>query len=447
MECNPKVMIVGAGIGGLFLAILLQRAGIDYEIFERAAQIKPLGSAMVTGPNILPVFEQLGLLEQVEKIAKPLKCLNIYNGSLEKLGSVDANTQERAGYYSMAFARTDLHHLLLSQIPPHKIHMSKKVLAMQEIDEGVKIRCSDNSAYVGDILVGADGAYSGVRQSLYRQLSRENLLPKCDEEELEMGYICLVGTTKSLDTVKYPYLADEFSHFEIVLAKDSSESVACFTVPDNKICWLYTVQLAASSPNESFRNSEWGPEAASSMCEKVRHFKAPFGLTMGDLIDVTPMETVSKVMLEEKFFETWYHRRTVLLGDACHKMLPSAGQGAINAMQDATILANCINDIKSLTVPNISAALRDYQNQRYQYAKTQFDTSKRFAVIMGGQTWTESIIRKLVLSYMPKSLNQKRQDKTCAYRPQVNFLKEVPIKGTIPVLPQVPSKRYSVHEQ
>ena len=95
MECHPRVLIVGAGIGGLFLAILLQRAGIEYEIFERASHIKPLGSAMVTGPNILPVFEQLGLLEQVQKISKPLKCLNIYNGSLDKLGTVEANTQER----------------------------------------------------------------------------------------------------------------------------------------------------------------------------------------------------------------------------------------------------------------------------------------------------------------------------------------------------------------
>ncbi|KAF9898829.1 hypothetical protein BX616_003567 [Lobosporangium transversale] len=74
-------------------------------------------------------------------------------------------------------------------------------------------------------------------------------------------------------------------------------------------------------------------------------------------------------------------------------MLPSAGQGAINAMQDATVLANCINDIKSLTRSNITAALKDYQDQRFQYAKTQFETSKRFAVIMGGQTWPDAVVK------------------------------------------------------
>jgi len=80
----------------------------------------------------------------------------------------------------------------------------------------------------------------------------------------------------------------------------------------------------------------------------------------------------------------------------------------------------------------------------YVYAKAQFETSKRFAVIMSGQTWTEAVIRKLVLSYLPKSLNQRRQDKTCAYRPQLNFIQPVSDRGVIPVLPQVPSKRYSV---
>lgn len=97
---------------------------------------------------------------------------------------------------------------------------------MQELEDGVAIHCSDKSRFVGDILVGADGAYSGVRQSLYRQLAAAKLLPKEDEEDLSMRYTCLVGTTESLDPEVYPYLGDDFAHFEIVLAKNSSESVS-----------------------------------------------------------------------------------------------------------------------------------------------------------------------------------------------------------------------------
>lgn len=71
--------------------------------------------------------------------------------------------------------------------------------------------------------------------------------------------------------------------------------------------------------HDPFRNSEWGPEAAIAMCDKVRHFPIITGSerpwTLGDLIDNTPKELISKVLLEEKVFDTWYSCRTVLIGD------------------------------------------------------------------------------------------------------------------------------------
>ncbi|KAG0031944.1 hypothetical protein BGZ82_006737 [Podila clonocystis] len=95
--------------------------------------------------------------------------------------------------------------------------------------------------------------------------------------------------------------------------------------------------------NDSFRNSSWGPEAADAMCKEVRHFRPPGGkdgkaTTMSDLID-TPKNSISKVMLEEKVFETWYSGRTVLLGDACRKLKSSGEAGAVMAIHDAVALA------------------------------------------------------------------------------------------------------------
>lgn len=72
--------------------------------------------------------------------------------------------------------------------------------------------------------------------------------------------------------------------------------------------------------NDSFRTSEWGPEAAEAMCKEFRHFKVPGGkdgqvLTLGDYIDRSPKEYIAKVMLEEIVFQTWHGGRTVLMGD------------------------------------------------------------------------------------------------------------------------------------
>lgn len=87
--------------------------------------------------------------------------------------------------------------------------------------------------------------------------------------------------------------------------------------------------------NDSFRNSEWGIEAAEAMCNEVRDFKVPGGrdgkqLTLGDYIDRTPKELIGKVMLEEKVFNTWHGGRTVLLGDGKEETFQLAAYSARN---------------------------------------------------------------------------------------------------------------------
>ncbi|KAG0010128.1 hypothetical protein BGZ82_003673 [Podila clonocystis] len=80
---KPKVLIVGAGLGGVTLGILLERAGIPYQIYEGANQVKPLGSAMGIGPNILPCLKQLGIFEDFLQIAKPMVLAHSYDNNMK----------------------------------------------------------------------------------------------------------------------------------------------------------------------------------------------------------------------------------------------------------------------------------------------------------------------------------------------------------------------------
>lgn len=78
------------------------------------------------------------------------------------------------------------------------------------------------------------------------------------------------------------------------------------------------LEQTMNKDEDRFRASDWGPEAAEAMCEEVRHFPIPNGgkpATLGTLIDLTPKDLISKVVLEEKVFTTWYSGRTVLMGD------------------------------------------------------------------------------------------------------------------------------------
>ncbi|KAF9956430.1 hypothetical protein BGZ65_002738 [Modicella reniformis] len=441
----PRVMIVGAGIAGVFLAILLDRAKIPYEIYERASSVKQLGAVMSVNVNILPVFEQLGLYDELMSISFTSPGMHIYNESIKEIAyRGNEGLKETVGYDYLVFSRPKLYELLLSKIPPNKVHFGKKVLSIRHpIEGGVVIQCSDNSSYLGDIVVGADGAYSAVRQSIYRTLSEKNELPLKDNQALKIGYMTMVGTTDPLDEADYEDLKDNFTHFSFIIGKGKPYTWSVFTVPERRICWGVQMQLSAdNAEDQAFRNTEWGSEGNESMIKEIYDFATPYG-PLGQFINKTPGDRISRVFLEEKMFETWHYGRVVLIGDAAHKMLPSAGQGAVNAMQDAVILANCLYDIANdPSNTNVDAAFRDFKEQRCSHVKNQFDISKTMAKIIYGQTWSERVLRQIVFGYLPQSVLHKDTIKAAAYRPQCMYLPSTPNYGTCAVLPQKPSKRY-----
>ncbi|KAF9936714.1 hypothetical protein BGZ65_002115 [Modicella reniformis] len=429
---SAKVLIVGAGIGGLVLAALLEKAGISYEVFERAKKIVPLGSAISFGPNVMYFFEQLGIADEIKANSKHVFEGYQYNERLENIGHhIFGYNKERYGHFSHIIPRPSFCSIIYSLVPESKIHLGIKVLSFVQDKGGVTITTSDNQTHHGDILVGADGAYSAVRQALYQQLDQRGKLPVSDKEQLPFTNICLVGTTEPLgngnddDKEKWKFLEREDCYFVTVIGD---------TVPytDNRICWFVLKHLNKETNcdenSSSCNNIEWGPEAAEAMCNEVRHFRLPQGVTVGDLIDKTPKEYISKVMLEEKLFETWNDGRVVLLGDACHKMHPAAGLGAVSAIHDAVVLASRLFGLPSTGVEDIEDVFREYRAERYPLAINSYRTSKQMAN-MTAQGWINVLFRKFT-QHMPLFVWFKVLDGMMAYRPQCTFLPIIPDRGT-----------------
>ncbi|KAG0075123.1 hypothetical protein BGZ90_010182 [Linnemannia elongata] len=375
---NPRVIVVGAGIGGLMMGLLLGKAGITYQIFERSANVKAL-----------------------------------------------------------VFSRPELYDILLRQIPKDRISFNKRILSMRRSAGGTRIYCSDNSIYEGDIVIGADGAYSAVRHNMHKMMKAdEGVAPVQDVKDMAMPYMCMVGTTGPMDPVKYPQLSDPLNHLHHVIGTDI-HSWTVITIPKNRFCWSVMVQVKdqAEAKEQRFRNSEWGPEANNPLIDEVKDFPITFGGTLGDVIKATPKDRISKVMLEEKLFETWHYRNVVLIGD-----------GAMNAMQDAVVLANCLYDLEDLSPESLTAAFEDYKSQRYKEAKKQVANSKLNARVSSGQTFVEKIVRHLILNFVPTSVKARQFSKAAAYRPQVAFLPSVTDRGLIKALPNRPSKRAMYEE-
>ncbi|KAF9208122.1 hypothetical protein BGZ49_009746 [Haplosporangium sp. Z 27] len=392
---------------------------------------------MVFGANILPVFEQLGLLEEVKRISLPCLGMDIYNSKIEKTASVNVQKyKERSGYDFLMFSRPDMHYLMLSQVPTEKIIMKKRVLSIEQNEQGVMIRVADGTTYHGDILVGADGAYSGVRQGLFKKMEQKGILPIEDKSNLSIGYLSMVGVSNPQDPERYPVLKQPSSNFSRVIGSVAPYSYNTVTVPGNRICWGITIQLSSDKASKQmFKNSEWGPEANDSMISEIQDYPSHFGGRIGDLIDETPKDMISRVFLEEKMFETWYYGRTVLIGD-----------GATNAMQDAVILANCLYDLKSNSPEHITQAFASYKEQRYPQAKYQMDKSKNMGRILYGQTWSERLLRYVAFNLIPQSMQEEELLKDTVYRPILTFMEPPENRGSGPVLPQKPSERYEAEK-
>ncbi|KAG0197696.1 hypothetical protein BGX28_008796 [Mortierella sp. GBA30] len=564
MAPNIRVLIAGGGIGGLMLGLMLERAGIEYQILERSPEHRPLGSAISMNGTVLRLFEQLGLLEEIYKISKFAGRLNFVKEDKEIGGHVDLDHfRERYGYPGVLFGRPDLFKLLAAHIPDGKLLMSKRILSTSQTEEGVLVRCSDNSIYHGDILVGADGAYSAVRQCLHKTLKEKGMLPKSDSQQLKFDQHCVVGITDELSSEKYPMLLDQTCEIYGIMGNKRPYTVWLIPITGNRFAWSIGGRIPDSEVGQedvrSFSFAEWWPELATDVCDLVRDYGLPdltrsyslderyknaaFGDdgstdqkshpsscdsisvsdssslnsgvhtestptssncsscvtehsqnhhksnhstgnaskhsteqfphtfasgsnvstsstdpaqshipkhqpppakpgTMAEIIDATPMDRISKVMLESKMFKVWHHERTVLIGDACHKVLPFAGQGAIQAILDGVALANALYDMKSNSIDDITKAFKRYSNERMPIARGAVTGSRSMGRLLSVQGKLLDIFRKISFSHAPTWILRLATDKLHLHRPQLTYLPMVPDRGTAKANKQEYSPKY-----
>ncbi|KAK3830309.1 MAG: hypothetical protein J3R72DRAFT_259556 [Linnemannia gamsii] len=452
---KPTVLIVGAGLGGLMLGALLEKSGIPYKIFERATAVKPLGSAMSIGPTLLPIFQQLGIYDEMLSIGKYITHTETYKESLEPNRPTDYRpVEEYTGYGQYIVSRPLYYDIMLRQIPPHKIHFGNRVLNITEEDDKVTIHLSNNETFEGDIVVGADGAYSAVRQRIYEQLKLKGELPKSDQEELPFSCTCLVGQTKELDPEEFPCIKDPICNFRVVLGEERPFSWITFTTAQNTLCFMVIHHLSKTTSKaaqeQRFRNNEnaeWGAYPAQTMCDETRNFPIELSdgkkRTLGDLYDLTPKDLISKVMLEEKVFKTWHYGRAVLMGDACHKLNPSGGHGAVTAMHDAIALANLIYAVPTTTSEDLNKMFEEYQKERIPAVMESYNNSQMMSKIM--EKGIAGAIILWLYTHIPFWLWKLA---TVRYRPQVGFLKRIPLQGTIiPFVSPSEEKARAVYEQ
>ncbi|KAG0014518.1 hypothetical protein BGZ82_001736 [Podila clonocystis] len=431
---HPKILIAGASIGGLTLGLLLKKANVDFEILEQKAEIKPLGSAVALGTAIAPLFQQLGIYDEFKKLGKPYTQLELFNEDLTPELVQDCSwIQEASTYQEYIISKADLSSFLLSQLPADKVHLNKRVLSFDYDEEDVVVRCSDGSILQGDLLVGADGTHSTVRQHLYKVL--KSVLPVADEQPLLYSSVALTGETEVLSGEEFPKLSERVSQFASVLGTENLCTWSIASTAKNTVIWT-VIRFLDKETSTSEESLEWGREAVEAMCNDVRGFKVPGGkggkvLTLGDLIDRTPKRAIMKRPLEEKVFETWFGGRAVLLGDAAHKLHPTGGVSTLNTITDAVTLANWIKTLPSSSLYTLTDALKEYGAERRPVVREALDRSALYTTLVG-KTVVSSAVRAVVKHVLPTWFWRRLvTNHQLAVRPQVAFLPEVEERGSV----------------
>jgi len=348
--------ILGGGIGGLSTAIALKQEGFDVSVYERFSRPTGIGAGIVCWPNASFVLDQLGVQEKVSKVSGSLNYMNRYSKSGEQIGSLDIKELNRLMKYpSCSVIRKDLISILIQRTIELNIniHYQHDVIELLDNNLGTTVKFSNGKSIQPDIIIGADGRM----KSLTRKYVNGTNSP------IYQGFINWVGVYEQETTY--------FSDLSVSDYWGTGERFGIVPVSSNKAYWAGGV--ACENINEI------NPNKYKSELNEVF---SDWPDIITKIINETPVSCINKIYVHDHDpIDLWHKNNVVLLGDAAHSPLPTSGQGACQALEDAWHLARCLKD----NINDISKAFHLF---------TKLRKSKTSGITMGGRQLASSIFNQ-----------------------------------------------------
>ena len=322
-----RVGIVGAGIGGLSLALALRERGLRADVFEQAAELTEIGAAIALSANGLREYARLGLLEDLAA-ASTIPTELIYRHWRD--GSrIAAHPVRQDGWYEKRFGapyfgihRADLQNTLSRAFGVENLHLGCRLVNIVEQADSVVLEFANGRTHEADLVVGADGVRSTTRRWVTGA-----------DDALYSGTSAFRGIvpTENLPSLPDPHAIQFWmgpdGHLLHYAIGANGESVNFFAVVETPRIWLHegsVAEVGEEVPVASFRG--WHP----AVTEMIQAASSPI---RWGLFTVRPLLR-------------WYRGRVVILGDAAHGMLPHHGQGANTSIEDAFALAGLLAEAR-----------------------------------------------------------------------------------------------------
>jgi 2-polyprenyl-6-methoxyphenol hydroxylase-like FAD-dependent oxidoreductase len=369
-----KISIIGGGIGGLTLAIALQQRGIAAHVYEAAAELRPVGKGIWLPTNGMLVMERLGLADILVGQGIELERIEVHDQKQGRLQTIDLGViKKQFGRTTTSILRADLQATLAAQIPAAQIHLGKRCTAVSQTPHTVTATFADGSNATSDLLIGADGLRSVVRE----QVAPAHPLRYS-------GQTCYLG------------LAD------IALPDDLLRVVreiwggrlrfGYSAVAAERVYWFAPQTAPAGAP----------PPAAPRV-ELLRAY-ADFPAPVREIIGKTDEAEMMKVDLHDiRPLQKWADGRLALLGDAAHGMTPNMGQGGAQAIEDAFALAHLLVESS-----DHQTAFSAYTALRQPKAHRVAALSRRFGQLAHLASPLLCTVRNGAFRLLPAGVNQRQ---------------------------------------
>jgi salicylate hydroxylase len=319
---SPSVAIVGAGIGGLAAALAFVRRGIDVDVYEQASELRELGAGVQISANGTRVLYALGLKEALEKVqVLPAgKAIRLWNtGQSWKLFDLGMESVERYGFPYITLHRGDLHGVLvqaLERAKPGAIHLDRQCVGLSQSSDHVELRFADDATVTAKLVVGADGVHSAVRANLFGAAKPQfcgivawrGVVPM---ERVPPSISRTIGTNwigPGRHVVHYPLRAGSLLNFVGVTERAD---------------WAVEGWNVRGTTEEALNDF---PGWHADVHALIRNIGVPYKWALA----LRPT------------MDAWSMGRCTLMGDACHPMVPFLAQGAVMALEDAFVLARCL---------------------------------------------------------------------------------------------------------
>jgi len=337
-----SVGVVGGGIGGLTAALCLLRAGLDVQLYEQAPRLAEIGAGVQVSPNASRVLHRLGL-------AGPLAATGVKPLAWHQRRWDDGRTLLRAplaealeatfGFPHYQMHRADLLAALAGAVPAERIHLGHRLAGLTEDHDGVRARFANGHRARFDVLVGADGIHSAVRQSLFG--AEDPRFTGC------VAYRAVVPAERlrhlGLEVTAQLWLGPG-RHFVHYFIRDRQ-----------------LVNFVAVVEHDRWTRESWTDRG--EIADALAAF-AGWHPQVREIIGAAD-ETYVWALFDRPPLPRWSAGRVTLLGDAGHAMLPFMAQGAAQAIEDGAALGACLRQVGEAAGPSaVAAALRRYEQAR-----------------------------------------------------------------------------------